>query len=333
MMDTIAQRLLESVSWGLKMRLYTGASLSTLDMVSDLYMIYRYTVSGQKGTALSLGIMVALNLLGQLFLVAVQTKKASGKLLLKEMLIVLSGLAPGIHAVRVAKGGDTSEAIDDEFALTGTRCFEMVFEAVPGSVLQISALLQDFRDTGIYSRVALGSISMSALTTGFAAATISFDYDVNPARRRDEPNFYGYIPDAASRRTLAFGCMIMNSALLLLLRSVSTALLLMVGKWTWVLAYYAGDMAVYFAYRALRNDLWHWYVASEASAKRVSGSGVPTTDVNKGWEERASSYNRRPTSTKGGRSGRAHTTSSSCASVAGGPKTHPSHTGCHWRGR
>ncbi|GMI39207.1 hypothetical protein TeGR_g10090 [Tetraparma gracilis] len=41
MMDTIAQRLLESVSWGLKMRLYTGASLSTLDMVSDLYMIYR----------------------------------------------------------------------------------------------------------------------------------------------------------------------------------------------------------------------------------------------------------------------------------------------------
>ncbi|GMI25032.1 hypothetical protein TeGR_g8761 [Tetraparma gracilis] len=40
MMDTIAQRLLESVSWGLKMRLYVGASLSTMDLLSDLYMIY-----------------------------------------------------------------------------------------------------------------------------------------------------------------------------------------------------------------------------------------------------------------------------------------------------
>ncbi|GMI29651.1 hypothetical protein TeGR_g14379 [Tetraparma gracilis] len=39
MMDTIAQRLLESVSWGLKMRLYTGAGLSTLDLLTDLYMI------------------------------------------------------------------------------------------------------------------------------------------------------------------------------------------------------------------------------------------------------------------------------------------------------
>ena len=69
---------------------------------------------------------------------------------------------------------------------------------------------------------------MSACTTGFTAATISFDFDVSPQRRRAEPNFYGYIPDSAGRRTAIFFCMIMNGALLLLLRSLSTALLLMV---------------------------------------------------------------------------------------------------------
>ena len=76
--------------------------------------------------------------------------------------------------------------------------------------------------------MALGSIIMSACTTGFTAATISFDFDVSPQRRRDEPAFYGYIPDSAGRRTAIFFCMIMNGALLLLLRSFSTALLLMV---------------------------------------------------------------------------------------------------------
>jgi hypothetical protein len=64
--------------------------------------------------------------------------------------------------------------------------------------------------------------------TGFTAAGVSFDYDVNPARRRDEPGFYGYIPDSAGSRTGIFFCMIMNGALLLLLRSFTTALLAMV---------------------------------------------------------------------------------------------------------
>ena len=69
---------------------------------------------------------------------------------------------------------------------------------------------------------------MSACTTGFTAATISFDFDVSPRRRRGEPEFYGYIPDSAGRRTAIFFCMITHGALLLLLRSFSTALLAMV---------------------------------------------------------------------------------------------------------
>jgi hypothetical protein len=83
---------------------------------------------------------------------------------------------------------------------------------------------------GDYSKRALGSIVVSACTTGFTAASTSFDFDVSPQRRRDEPAFYGYIPDSAGRRTGIFFCMIMNGALLLLLRSVSTVLLAMVGS-------------------------------------------------------------------------------------------------------
>ncbi|GMI56889.1 hypothetical protein TeGR_g4895, partial [Tetraparma gracilis] len=69
MMDTVAQRLLESVSWGLKMRLCTGAGLSTMDLLSDMYMIYTYATTGQQGTALSLAVMVGLCIGVQLLIV------------------------------------------------------------------------------------------------------------------------------------------------------------------------------------------------------------------------------------------------------------------------
>jgi hypothetical protein len=176
-MDTIAQRLLESVSWGLKMRLYTGAGLSTMDLFSDLYMIYTYATSGQQGAALSLAIMVGSCMLGQLLMVFVQTHKGPRRVMLKEMLIVLSGVAPGVHAMRVANGAEQTEhaAMSPDIELTMTRSFEMAFESIPGSILQCAVLLRSMKGGDGFSKVALGSIIMSALTTGFSAATISFE--------------------------------------------------------------------------------------------------------------------------------------------------------------
>jgi hypothetical protein len=173
MMDTIAQRLLESVSWGLKMRLYTGAGLSTLDLITDMYMIYTYATTGERGTALSLAIMVGLCLLMQLILVLVQARKAPRRVMLREMLIVLSGIAPGIHAMRVANGNEQAEhaAINPDVELALTRGIEMAMESIPGSILQVKTLMQ----AETFSKAALASIIVSALTTGFSAAPISFE--------------------------------------------------------------------------------------------------------------------------------------------------------------
>ena len=188
MMDTIAQRLLESVSWGLKMRLYTGAGLSTLDLLSDLYMIYTYATTGQRGTAQSLGIMVGLCIGVQLWTVFNNTYKGPRRVMLKEMLIVLSGIAPGIHAMRVANGANQSEhaAMNPEIELVFVRCIEMVFESVPGTVLQTSTLLRSMKGNEGFSKVALGSIIVSALTTGFStpssrAAAVTAPAPTTPA--------------------------------------------------------------------------------------------------------------------------------------------------------
>jgi hypothetical protein len=133
-MDVVAQRLLEDVTWGLKMRLYTGAGLSMLDLFTDLFMIYTYMVTGQQGTAQSLASMVGLCLLFQCILVWGQTKKGSKVIMAREMLVVLSGIKPGIDAMRVANGTEqvSGAILAPELELTFTRSVEMFCESVPG---------------------------------------------------------------------------------------------------------------------------------------------------------------------------------------------------------
>jgi hypothetical protein len=56
--------------------------------------------------------------------------------MLKEMLIVLSGMKPGIDAMRVADGNEQAEhaAIDPDMELTFTRGLEIVCESIPGTL-------------------------------------------------------------------------------------------------------------------------------------------------------------------------------------------------------
>jgi hypothetical protein len=63
--------------------------------------------------------------------------------------------------------------------------------------------------------------------------------------------------------------MIVNGALLLLVRSMSMALLAMVGS-QWVLVYLVSDMGLYFTYKMLRRDLWHWMPLEGAASVMVS---------------------------------------------------------------
>jgi hypothetical protein len=60
-----------------------------------------------------------------------------------------------------------------------------------------------------------------------------------------------------------------NGALLLLVRSVSMALLAMVGG-RLVLVYLVSDMGLYFLYKILRRDFWHWIPLEGAASLAVA---------------------------------------------------------------
>ena len=173
MMNVVAKMLLGEVSWGLKMRVCSGAGLSILDMATDLFVIVTYMRAEEtRGYGYSLMGMLALSMLLQLALVFAQNKEKP-LLTVKEMLIVISGMKPGVDSYRVCSGQvmEVHHSVDAKTELVITKCIEMVCESIPGCVLQMFVLMK----AGTVSKAAVGSVVISALTTGFSSASISFE--------------------------------------------------------------------------------------------------------------------------------------------------------------
>ena len=118
--------------------------------------------------------------------------------------------------------------------------------------MQSYVLLKTLKVTGGASTSSICSLLISALSTGYSSATITWDFDTGNQRRRDEPEFYGMIPDGL-RGNVVFLCMILNSAMLLLARSLSYAMLMLANP-AYVLYYALGDSSFFFLQKAARGD-------------------------------------------------------------------------------
>ena len=138
------------------------------------------------------------------------------------------------------------------------QCVELACESIPGCVLQVYVALSNPDEVKIG---ALISIGISALTTGFTSALISFDKDIDVLGRRKDPKFYGYIRDDHATRGRCFFLMFIMSTLHNLSRSVGCALLAAsatsYGKMTLVL-FVIGETIVYLSYKILRRDFFYW---------------------------------------------------------------------------
>jgi len=87
--------------------------------------------------------------------------------------------------------------------------------------------------------------------------------------RKRSPDFYGYIPDEGIARPLLLACMTLNSALLLLVRASSAAMLMLVSK-RYLVIYMAGDMALYLLQKVARGDFHCWLPVDGALGLLVS---------------------------------------------------------------
>jgi len=169
----VAKRLLGEVSWGLKTRVAMGAGLSILDMATDIFVIVGYMRDEKtKGYGWSLLGMVVGSMVLQLLIVFGQNRKKPWAMA-KDMLIVMTFAKPGYDCYKVCSNQDMDEhhVFDAKTELVLTKGAEMMAESIPGSLLQLYVLLKVRNVSG----ATVGSVIVSAMTTGFSSASISFE--------------------------------------------------------------------------------------------------------------------------------------------------------------
>ena len=228
MMLEVSQEAMNTAPWGLMWRVGTGATLSVVDLITDAVVIVGYMGKEEtRGYGYSLLGMLVASMVLQLLIVFLQNRKKPWAMA-KEMLVVLTGFKSAWDAWSVCSGRKMEEhhSFDAKAELVATKIAEMVCESIPGCLLQMFVILK----IGDSSTRAVTSLAVSALTTGYHSATISYDFDTNPLGRNLNPAFYGYIPDEGGVRSVLLVCMTLNSTLLLLVRAFSAAMLMLVRK-------------------------------------------------------------------------------------------------------
>jgi len=117
-------------------------TLTTVDTMTDVYMIYLYKVNGLHSYANTMIAMISLNTFIQMLTVLALNKKKSWKAVLKEGLITLLFIRPFVDAWRVHNKHEDSETVIDPLRIMiinkGT---ELATESIPGCVLQCYVLL------------------------------------------------------------------------------------------------------------------------------------------------------------------------------------------------
>ena len=178
--------------------------------------------------------------------------------LVKELVPVFTGFKPALDAYRISSGGKQAigQTFDPVVEMTLIKAGEMFAEAIPGVIIQLMAIARtpELNDVATAAWI---SLCISALSTGFTSATISYDWDTDPENRQLIPDFYGYVPTNANQRSIVFTTMTLYTSGMLLIRCMTIVILATLGI-AWVFAYIGVDILIYFTVKLVRRDFWYW---------------------------------------------------------------------------
>jgi hypothetical protein len=136
----------------------------------------------------------------------------------------------------------------------------MTFESIPAGMAQAVFLLNG----GDWTTVAVISLILSCLSTAFTATSIAYDLDTNVAKRKNNGEFYGYMPDTSAGRVRAFMLLLLYHSTVVMGKTYSMAVLAQT-KWLWLMAYLLADHFGLILYKLARGDFIYWIPSFGAS--------------------------------------------------------------------
>jgi hypothetical protein len=193
MVENISYILVGEVGWGLKARVAIGATMSIGDLSTDIFVAFMYWDEKRKAYFQAIVLMLGISCILQLLIIYTNNSRRGLKITFLESLPVLCGLKPAVDAYRVAHGdkAENGQTFDPQTEMSYIKGVELFAESIPGIIIQIAAIATTSDRTTI-SRGAWISLVMSAMSTGFIGSSISYDYDTDPTKRKQTPEFYGF---------------------------------------------------------------------------------------------------------------------------------------------
>ena len=181
-------------------RVGIGAVMSIIDLVKDVYIAYIYWTSERFFFFNLTMAMLTTSFFLNFVIIFVQNKGLGWRKMLAEILILLVGLKPAADAMRVASGAtmEDGQLLNALGEMSFCKAIELFSESIPAVIIQIAAIAASSDDTSTSEVVPL---LVSAISAGFISATISYDMDTDPEQRKNVPEFFGYVPNSAKRRT------------------------------------------------------------------------------------------------------------------------------------
>ena len=200
----------------------------------------RFLDEGRIGFAFTNLSFIGVGLFLQLLVSFGFHRKREMKVLVYEWFIVLSMMKPAVVARRVCSGNIQEEnaLANPQTELTCMKCIEIFTETIPSSIVQTYALL----GSDEVSVAAMFSIAISALSIAYNSATISMDFDTDPAKRLISPSFYGYCPD--THRLQIMMLMVIIAASHVLMKILACSLILRLSN-VWFQFYVIGDLILF----------------------------------------------------------------------------------------
>ena len=181
-LKNLTTRLLaERQKWA-KIRLFVAAGLSMGDLSTDVLMMIEYFMAGQAKYGYATLMSLLVNLAFQSTFTFIQNKQKPWKRQLKEQIYTFSLMRPAVDAWRVASDSAHEEGhvFDALTEFTGNKICELIAEAIPGTMIQLSAIFNSDSQT---SKTALFSLLFCVATAAATSAMLSWDWDVNEDNR------------------------------------------------------------------------------------------------------------------------------------------------------
>lgn len=137
--------------------------------------------------------------------------------------------------------------------MTVTRTSEILCEAIPGTVILLTAVMYSEE----YETATLVSLFASVSAAAFLSAVTSYGWDSDMDCRKNQSNFYGYVPEHTLGKIAVFLSLCFLSLFNLFVRALACVLFFLHGA-SVVAAVLLSELLLYFIIKMVHGDFTYW---------------------------------------------------------------------------